>query len=154
MAKKDIPWDLFFERYYPERSLDMTKIHSGQDYAAATEAFFEPIFAVTFDDLQSLTQEELNCLPTSWLYDWCHCHMGEGADFIDKLRYKREQYKTLLCCEQYRKVRAFMKEHNTFSSCEIEAALLLSHEEFFGIAYNLIIEGLVRYREGRYIATD
>ena len=109
MAKSDIPFDFFFERYYPERSfdgaIDLTKIHTPQEYATAMNAFFDVIFAVTLEDIQSLTDEELNCVPTPWLYDHLHCHMGEGEEFIEELREKREMYKKSMQNGQYRKVK-------------------------------------------------
>ena len=158
MAKKDIPWELFWERYYPEKYfqgvIDMTNIHSNQEYADAMDAFLEPIFAVTFEDIQSLTDEELNCIPTPWLYDWLRCHMGEGEEFIEELREKRELYKKSMQNDQYRKVKEYMKAHTFFTSPEAQEALSLSHEEFLAIAYNLIIEGHIRYQNGQYIVIN
>ena len=158
MAKKDIPWELFWERYYPEHSfvgaIDMTKIHSNQEYAAAMDAFFEPIFAVTLEDIQGLTGEELNCVPTPWLYDWLHCHTGEGEEFIEELQKKREEYKNSMQFEQARRACAHVRGYEAFTFQTVQEDLSLSYEGFLAVTYNLILEGLVKYQNGQYIVIN
>ena len=158
MAKSDIPFDFFFERYYPERSfvgaIDMAKIHSEQEYASAMDAFFNTIYAVTMEDIQSLTDEELNCVPTPWLYDWLHCHMGEGEEFIEELQKKRKDYKNCMQFGSAQRAHAYMRRYETFTFQKIQEDLSLSYDGFLAIAYNLILEGLVKYQNGQYIVIN
>ena len=154
MAQSKIPFDFFFERYYPEHNfvgaIDMTKIHSEQEYAVAMNAFFDMIYAVTLEDIQGLTDEELNCVPTPWLYDWLHCHMGEGEEFIEELQKKRKNYKNCMQLGSAQRARARMRRYETFTFQEVQEDLSLSYDRFLAIVYNLIIQGIVRYQDGYY----
>ena len=158
MAKSDIPFDLFFEKYYPEGRLiehiDLSKTSNAQEYAKAMNDYFDMMERVTLEDLQSLTEEELNCVPTSWLYDWHHCKThyfadGEPEKFIDGVYKKREEYRKI---DEYieRKSYQFCKLHRVFTAKEMQEELGITYEEFLALEYCLILKGRLRYQDGQY----
>ena len=149
MAKSDIPFDMFFEKYFPEDR------HGEHIDTVAQNEYFDVMERITLEDLQSLTPEELNCIPMSWLYDWHHCKAhyfakGEPEKFIDNIYKKREEHKKI---DTYLQVLAyaFSRERKQFTAKEVLAIHTeISFEEFLKIAYFLITHGFVRFKDGLY----
>ena len=158
MAKENIPFELFRERKFyegrPVEVIDISKCRTGKEYAAVMEKYFDDIFSVTFEDLKSLTQEELNCIPEFWLWDWIHCQGHYSADgelekFIKDIHLKRKEGRKVF--EAYgSKAYAFIREHESFTAQEMQEALGITYEEFLAIAYWLITRGKVSYEENLY----
>lgn len=158
MAKSDVPFRLFFEKYYPEGRLvehiNLSKTHNVQDYAKALNDYFDIMERVTLEDLQSLTEEELNCVPTPWLYDWHHCKVhyfaeGEPEKFIDGIYQKREEYKTIYEKKRCTALR-FCVRHKRFTAKKMQEKLGVSFEEFLALAYWLVTRGYVQFENGTY----
>lgn len=62
MARKDIP----FERFYYDQRLRSFVYRADDD----RRTHFAEMEKVNRDDLQSLSQYELDIVPMSWLFDW------------------------------------------------------------------------------------
>lgn len=161
MAKENIPFDLFRGRNFYEgrmvEVIDIRKCRTGKEYAAVMEKYFDDIFSVTFEDLKSLTAEELNLIPEFWLYDWLHCQWhycpdGEPEKFIEDIHFRRKEWRmTYDIYDIYgREVHAFIREHEQFTAQEMQEALGITYEEFLAIAYWFITRGCVQFENGTY----
>lgn len=151
--KSDIPFDIFWKQYYPENH---------PPYALVSEDYFDnhldmyvgDIHKVTLDDLLGLSEEELNCVPTYWLYHWTWCHAEcdnelSPMDLFNAVNSKREKYK-VIGIGLLREVHTFLKLHRQFSANEMQMILGISYEKFLKVTYWLIVNGKVQYRGNQY----
>lgn len=153
MAKKDINFNLFWKYFYPENNPPYAR-YDVDYFDDHVEKFVGEIYNVTVDDLLRLTEEELNCVPSYWLYHWTWCHGDcdnklSPNDFFHLVEAKREEYKAIDIA-LLREVQSFLKAHKQFSTQEMQQALSISYEEFLKVAYWLIVNGKVQYRDNQY----
>lgn len=144
MAKRDIPFDLFFERYYPK--------HGRRHITSEPSDFFKAIDAVSLDDLQTLSDEEMNCIPTGWLYDWLHCNSAKylsADEYIEKICQKKQEQASL-SPRQFPQLFNFIKRRKAFTAEEAIQATGSERDIFLGVMYSLFVSGKAKYHNGEY----
>ena len=153
MAKQDIPFELFWKWYYPEKNPPLARV-AEKDYDSHLDEFIGKVYNITIDDILSLSEEELLFVPAEWLYQWTWCHAESNnpispVEFFRLVEAKRGKYK-ILDIALLRALQSFIKTHKHFTARELQQALKITYDSFLGVVLWLVHSGKVQYREKQY----